>query len=85
MIDYCQEIIIIDSFFMMGLLVWFVLAVLFKEADKLLRRQLQFLKNYSDCQRGAQRFHCFKTFKEGKGDRERRKEREYPEAAPGPV
>lgn len=33
MIDYCQEIIIIDSFFMMGMLVWFVLAVLFKETD----------------------------------------------------
>lgn len=33
MIDHCKEIIIIDSFFMMGLLVWFVLAVLSKEAD----------------------------------------------------
>lgn len=30
---YCKEIIIIDSFFMMGLSVSFVLAGLFKETD----------------------------------------------------
>lgn len=58
----------IDSFFMMGLPVSFVLAVfLFFFLKKwTVLRQLQFLKKYSDCQREAKRFHCFKTFKHKK-------------------